>query len=89
MLPVIYAVQPRQNFHNGVEELWNRDPPAVPAGLHQPQLFLKMWALQLFRFPGWLQLKSYGIMKSSVLDPYSSNPDPDPAKNLNPDPERS
>ena len=25
---------------------------------------------------------------SSVSDPYSSNPDPDPAKNLNPDPER-
>ena len=25
---------------------------------------------------------------ASVSDPYSSNPDPDPAKNLNPDPER-
>ena len=96
MLPVIYAVQPRQNFHNGVEELWNRDPPAVPAGLHQLQLFLVNVgpvAVPIFQggelLQGWLQLKSYGIMKSSVLDPYSSNPDPDPAKNLNPDPDPS
>ena len=32
---------------------------------------------------GWNALPSF---KGSVSDPYSSNPDLDPAKNLNPDP---
>ena len=33
--------------------------------------------------------KSYqvNLVGSSVSDPYSLNPDPDPAKNLNPDPD--
>ena len=29
--------------------------------------------------------KNFDVKKNSVSDPYSSNPDPDPAKNLNPD----
>ena len=29
------------------------------------------------------------MVESSVSDPYSLNPDPDPAKNLNPDPDNS
>ena len=30
--------------------------------------------------------KRQTVGKTCVLDPYSQNPDPDPAKNLNPDP---
>ena len=38
-------------------------------------------------------MSAYSLRNKSVLlivsDPYSSNPDPDPAKNLNPDPDPS
>ena len=47
--------------------------------------------VQIFRDPMPSQkatFKSEILELGSVSDPYSLNPDPDPAKNLNPDPER-
>ena len=40
-------------------------------------------------FHSCIQVYLLSIAYTSVSDPYSSNPDPDPAKNLNPDPDPS
>ena len=45
--------------------------------------------VQIFvTYPTVLTIRNAQAIRSdSVSDPYSSNPDPDPAKNLNPDPD--
>ena len=47
---------------------------------NEPLLDVCVWLLT--------NAECFWIIVASVSDPYSSNPDPDPAKNLNPDPER-
>ena len=64
---------------------------SLPTMWRHGRLAIWRWICQTFsqKYPaaGILAVGELCTSSSSVSDPYSWNPDPDPAKNLNPDPE--